>query len=312
MSSNDTIALLPKQRNDPLAGAFWMLISCALLAGVAALGRYLTTAGVHPFQIVFLRVFFALVTMLPLLAFRGIELFRTAQPRMYIVRVMSGMLALTTWFSALALLPVGEVTAISFLTPIFATIGAVIFLSEIVRLRRWIAIMVGFLGVLVILRPGYQGLGVGVLLAIVSAFAMGTTSIILKRMTALDDADKIVFISTLLLTPVTIIPALFVWEWPHSDLWAFLFAIGLVATLGHVTLVRAFAATEASVVISFDFARLPFAVLYGYIALGELIDVWTWVGAGIIFASTIYIARREAQLKRQTAVAGVGVPSPRS
>lgn len=312
MSSNDTIALLPKQRNDPLAGAFWMLISCALLAGVAALGRYLTTAGVHPFQIVFLRVFFALVTMLPLLAFRGTELFRTTQPRMYIVRVMSGMLALTTWFSALALLPVGEVTAISFLTPIFATIGAVIFLSEIVRLRRWIAIMVGFLGVLVILRPGFQSLGVGVLLAIVSAFAMGTTSIILKRMTALDDADKIVFISTLLLTPVTIIPALFVWEWPHSDLWVILFAIGLVATLGHVTLVRAFAATEASVVISFDFARLPFAVLYGYLALGELIDVWTWVGAGIIFASTIYIARREAQLKRQTAVAGVGVPSPRS
>jgi drug/metabolite transporter (DMT)-like permease len=88
--------------------------------------------------------------------------------------------------------------------------------------------------------------------------------------------------------------------------------MGLIATLGHVTLVRAFAATEASIVVGFDFARLPFAVLFGYLALGELIDIWTWVGAGVIFVSTVYIARREAQLKRQTAVAGVGVPSPRS
>ncbi len=290
----------------------WMLVSCALLAGVAALGRYLTSIDVHPFQVVFLRVLFAFVTMLPLLAFRGRELCRTEQPKIYIWRVISATIAMTTWFSALALLPVGEVTAISFLTPIFATIGAALFLSEVVRVRRWIATLVGFAGVLIILRPGFENLGAGALLAIVSALAMGTTSVILKHMTAQDDPDKIVFISSTLLVPITSVAAVFVWEALTMQQWLLLFAMGLTATLGHMTLVRAFAATEASIVIGFDFARLPFAVLFGYLALGELIDIWTWLGAGVIFISTVYIARREAQLKRETAVAGVGAPSPRS
>ena len=167
-------------------------------------------------------------------------------------------------------------------------------------------------GVLIILRPGFESLGAGALLAIVSAFAMGVTSIILKHMTAKDDPDKIVFISTTLLVPMTSVAAVFVWDSLTFQQWVLLFVMGLIATLGHVTLVRAFAATEASIVVGFDFARLPFAVLFGYLALGELIDIWTWVGAGVIFVSTVYIARREARLKRQTAVAGVGVPSPRS
>ena len=312
LSEPQTTTAVPGIRNDPVAGAIWMLVSCALLAGVAALGRYLTSVDVHPFQVVFLRVLFAFVTMLPLLAFRGRELFRTDQPKIYIWRVISATIAMTTWFSALALLPVGEVTAISFLTPIFATIGAALFLSEVVRVRRWIATLAGFAGVLIILRPGFESLGAGALLAIVSAFAMGVTSIILKHMTAKDDPDKIVFISTTLLVPMTSVAAVFVWDSMTYQQWMLLFVMGLIATLGHVTLVRAFAATEASIVVGFDFARLPFAVLFGYLALGELIDIWTWVGAGVIFVSTVYIARREARLKRQMAVAGVGVPSPRS
>ncbi len=286
-------------RNDPFAGAIWMLVSCAFLAGVAVIGRYLANAGVHPFQIVFLRVFFAFVTMMPLLAFRGVEIFHTDQPRIYIWRVISATIAMSTWFSALALLPVGEVTAISFLTPIFATIGAVLFLSEVIKVRRWIAMLIGISGVFVILRPGFETLGAGALLAIISAFAMGVTSVILKRMTVRDDPDKIVFISTALLVPITLVAALFVWAPLPMEHWLVLFGMGLIATLGHLTLVRAFAATEASIVVGFDFARLPFAVIFGYLVLGELIDIWTWAGAGIIFASTLYIARREAHLKRK-------------
>ena len=265
----------------------------------------------HPFQVVFLRVLFALIAMLPLFAYRGLDLVRTSQPKIYFLRVASGVVALTTWFSALAVLSVGEVTAISFLTPIFATIGAALLLGEAVRMRRWIATLVGFAGVLVILRPGFVDLGPGAVLAIISALAMGTTSIVLKRMTAKDDADRIVFISTAMMTPITLIPALFVWQSPAPEIWPYFFAIGIIATLGHITLTRAFAATEASFVIGFDFARLPFAVLLGYLAFGEIIDAWTWVGAAIIFASTIYIARRESRLRRQNAVASIGTPSPR-
>jgi len=129
---------------------------------------------------------------------------------------------------------------------------------------------------------------------------MGLSTTFIKRLTNADDPDKVVFISTLMMTPVTLLPALYVWQWPAPEVWPWLVAMGPVATLGHVMLARAFAATEASIVMGVDFARLPFAVLYGFLLFGEIIDVWTWVGAAIIFASSIYIARREARLRSQT------------
>ncbi len=275
-----------------------MLVSCALIAGVAALARYATTAGVPPMQVVFLRVIFALVTMLPLLLWRGPSLAQTGQWKIYSVRVAIGVCAMSSWFIGLSMVPVGEVTAISFLAPLFATIFAALLLKEVVRARRWMATLVGFAGALVILRPGVGDTSLGVWIIVFSATAMGLSTTFIKRLTNADDPDKVVFITTLMMTPITLLPALYVWEWPAADVWPWLVALGPVATLGHVTMARAFAATEASVVMGIDFARLPFAVLYGYMAFGEIIDLWTWVGAAIIFASSIYIARREAKLRR--------------
>ena len=279
-----------------------MLISCALIAGIAALGRYATTAGLPPIQVVFLRLIFALITMLPLLAWRGFDLARTAQMKTYVIRVAIGLSAMVTWFTALSMVPVGEVTAISFLAPLFATVFAVILLGEVVRMRRWMATLVGFAGALVILRPGVSEFSLGVWLVIISATLMGLSTTFIKRLTSGDDPDKVVFISTLMMTPIVLLPALYVWQWPPAGLWPILMLFGPVATFGHVCLARALAATDTSVVMGLDFARLPFAVLYGFLAFGELIDFWTWVGAAIICASSIYIARREAQLNKQSIV----------
>jgi len=289
----------PVRRNDPVAGALWMLLSCALIAGVATIGRHVTTAGVPPMQVVFLRLVFALITMSPLLIWRGADLVRTVQIRTYAIRSAIGLLAMTTWFVGLSLVPVGEVTAISFLSPLFATVFAVLLLGEVVRLRRWMATLVGFVGALVILRPGMTEISFGVWMIIISAIAMGLSTMFIKRLTDGDDADKVVFISTLLMTPFMLVPAILVWEWPEPELWFYLLALGPVATLGHVTLARAFVAADGSFVMGFDFARLPFAVLYGYLAFGEIIDLWTWAGAAIIFAASLYIARREAQLRQR-------------
>lgn len=276
-----------------------MIVSCALIAGVAALVRLVTTEGVPPLQAVFLRVVFALITMLPLLWWRGTGLAQTGQWKTYGIRVSIGVCAMWSWFIGLSLVPVGEVTAISFLAPLFATLFAAVLLKEVVRARRWIATLIGFAGALVILRPGLADTSIGVWIIVFSATAMGLSTTFIKRLTNADDPDKVVFITTLLMTPITLLPAFYVWEWPSLELWPWLIALGPVATLGHVTLARAFAATEASIVMGIDFARLPFAVLYGYLAFGEIIDLWTWVGAAIIFASSIYIARREAALRKQ-------------
>jgi drug/metabolite transporter (DMT)-like permease len=288
-----------------------MILSCAVLAGLAAIGRYVTTSGVPPFQVVFLRVIFALITLLPLFLLHGRSFVRTDQWILYGVRALTGSIAMLTWFSALALISVGEVTAISFLAPVFATVGAALFLGEIVRIRRWAATLIGLAGALVILRPGIVEMSLGSWIAVGSAVAMGVSSVFIKRLADGDHPDKVVFLSSCLQAPLTFVPAVLVWQWPDPDLWPWLVAMGPIATLGHVTLTRAFAAAEASFTMTFDFARLPFAVAFGFAVFGEVIDLWTWIGAAIIFSASLFIAHREAQLKKRTASVTVGPINPR-
>jgi drug/metabolite transporter (DMT)-like permease len=109
-----------------------------------------------------------------------------------------------------------------------------------------------------------------------------------------------VFLTNAMLTPLSLLPALYVWVWPTADSIPLLIGLGATAVLGHVALTRGFAAMDASLVMTFDFSRLPFTVALAYLAFGETIDGWTWLGATIIFASAVYITRREAQLRRAT------------
>jgi drug/metabolite transporter (DMT)-like permease len=284
--------------NDPIAGVFWVTISMALFAGLAAFSRWSINAGLHPFEVVFLRNLFAVAMLMPLLAWRGSSLIRSTQIRLYGVRVAISLFSMLAWFYAIALIPIGEVTAISFLAPLFGTLGAIFLLGERVRIRRWTALFVGFMGAMIILRPDGATLGLGQLCALLSAMSMGLTVILVKQLTAADDPDKIVFLTNAMLLPLSLVPALFVWTWPTLEVLPALLGMGLTAVLGHVALVRGYAATDASLAQTFEFSRLPFAVAIGYLAFGETIDSWTWVGAFIIFASAVYITRREARLNR--------------
>jgi drug/metabolite transporter (DMT)-like permease len=268
----------------------------ALLALLAAFSRAAMNAGLHPFEVVFLRNVFACIILLPLLAWRGRSLLQSAQFPLYGWRAAISLFSMQAWFYALSLIPLGEVTAISFLAPLFGTIGAVFLLGERVRLRRWTAVIVGFLGAMIILRPGAIPLGAGQICAVLSAMTMGVTAILIKQLTARDDPDKIVLLTNLLLAPLSLVPALFVWRWPSPDALVPLVGMGVCAVLGHVTLVRGYAATDASLAMTFEFSRLPFAVGIAYVAFKETIDLWTWAGALVIFGSAVYITHREAQL----------------
>ena len=286
---------------DPMAAIVWITIAMALMAGLAAFAKALAKAGLDPTQILFFRNFGVLVALLPLLAWRGASLVRTSKLHLYWLRAGLSLVSMLCWFHAISLLPLGEVTAISFLAPLFGTLCAIFFLGETVRLRRWTALIVGFLGAMIILRPTTGALHVGQLMALGSAMMMGIVGPLVKHLTAEDDADRIVFITHLLITPMALIPALFVWQWPTLAMLPLIVGLGICAALGHIALVRGFAATDASLVFTFEFSRLPFAVLIGWFAFGEPTDMWTWVGALVIFASTAYITRREARLKREAA-----------
>ena len=280
-----------------------MMVSCAFLSGVAALGRHVALEGVPTFQTVFLRLAFALLCFAPLLWHRGAEMLHTQHMRLYSVRVLVGLCGMTLWFAALAHIPVGEVTAIGFLAPIFGTVGAVLFLRERVGWRRWSATFVGFLGAVVILRPGMAEIGTGAWLALGAALGMSIAGLLIKSLSGRDDPDKVVLIALCLQTPIALIPALFVWQPVPPQLWAIYAAMGLCGMLGHITLTRAFRVADASLIMSLEFARLPFAVLFGYLMFAELIDGWTWFGAGIIVAAAVYTARRERMRGRRGASA---------
>ncbi|MDA0996804.1 MAG: DMT family transporter [Proteobacteria bacterium] len=274
-----------------------MLVSCALLSSLGALGRYVSNLGVEPMQIVFCRIVFAFLCLAPWFLSRGVGRLGTSQIKLYFIRCISSMCAMTTWFYAVSLIPIGEVTALSFLAPLFTTIGAALVLGEIIRARRWMATLIGFIGALIIVRPGMTEMGLGNWFALASAVFMGISSLLIKHLTRGDDPTTIVFFSHLLMIPMAAVPAYFVWQWPASDVWPFLLATGPIAVAGHWTLTKAFSVTDASIVAAVDFFRLPSAVFIGWIAFGEISDMWTWVGAAIIFASAFYIVRREAMLR---------------
>jgi drug/metabolite transporter (DMT)-like permease len=211
---------------------------------------------------------------------------------------------MSAFFYALSEIPIGRATAISFLSPLFGTLFAIVLLGEVVGLRRWSALVAGFAGAMLMLQPwaGWQaagGLGRGEAAALLSAMCVGLIGPLVKQLTGADDADRIVFITSLLMTPLSLLPALANWSWPAPAQWLLLAALGLFAVLGHMTLVRGYVATEASLVMTFKFSRLPFAVALGYAVFGETIDVITWIGASVIFAAGYFIARREAELKKR-------------
>ena len=287
-----------------LQGVLWMLVSCGLLAGVAVMGRYLALNGVPTFQLVFLRIFFAILALAPLIAWRGREIFETRHLRLYAGRVVVGLAGMSMWFGALAWIPVGEVTAIGFLAPLIGTVGAALFLDEVVRWRRWSATLVGLTGALIILRPGAQSLEIGPLLALGAAIGMAGSGLLIKTLAGKDDPDKVVLISLCLQAPVALIAALAVWTWFDPVLWLVFAGLGVVGMLGHITLTRAFRAADASLIMSLEFARLPFAVLFAFVLFGELIDLWTWIGATIIFAAALYTARRQRHLRQDGPAAG--------
>jgi len=292
----------PLVRDDPIRAVIWITVAMALFAVLAAMSRKAALMGMNPLQVVFLRNLSATLFMMPLLAWRGRALLRSNALHLYGVRVAVSLFSMTAWFYALALIPVAEVTAIGFLAPLFGTIGAVVFLREKIRFRRVTALLIGFVGAMIILRPGHEPFGVGQACAIFNAISSGVMTVLLKQLSGEDDSAKIVFLTTIMMLPLTLLPAMFVWQTPGWEYLPVILTIGFTAVVGHYCLMRGFASTDASLVMTFDFSRLPFAVLIGWWMFGELTDIWTWVGAAVIFASAVYITRREARLRSQARI----------
>ena len=257
------------------------------------------SADLPPLEVAFFRNLFALAAMLPWMLSSGFPGLDTSHLRLHLTRAVIGVFAMWLWFTSLALVPLADAVALSFTMPLFIVAGAAAILGEKVGLRRWSATTIGFLGMLVILRPGFTELSPVMALPVATAACWATSALILKHMSAKVRAGTSVLYMNLLMTPLSLVPAAFVWRWPHWEDYVLLAAIGLLATLAHLALARALAAADASAIVPFDYARLPFIALLAFLLFGEVAEIWTWIGAAVIAGSAFYIARRERVLAKQ-------------
>jgi len=259
----------------------------------------IAAAELHPFEVAFFRNLFGLIWMVPWLARYGAAALRTGKRGFYTLRAGLTLVGMLGSFYGVAYMQIADATAISFTGPLFATVGAAVILHETVRLRRWAATVVGFVGVLVVVRPGPESFNPVALAVLVSAAANAGSFLAVKALSRTEPPNLIVVYMVLYLVPLSLVPALFVWSWPSWSALPWLVLMGAFGTLGHLAMTRGFAAADASVVLPFDYLRLPFAAAMAYVAFGEMPDTDTFLGAAIIAAASIYIAHREATLAKQ-------------
>jgi drug/metabolite transporter (DMT)-like permease len=284
-------------RHPAFAGAMLIVVGTLFFASMHAVVRYVA-ATVHPFEIAFFRNVFGFLVFAPMLMRSGLVLLHTRRLGAHVTRGAINSCSMLAWFMALSLIPLADATALGLSGPLFVTLGAMFFLGETVRVRRWIALFVGAAGTLVIIRPGFEEVSPGALLVLFTALSVSASKLIAKSLARTDSTPTIVAYLTLTMMPITLIAALFVWRWPSFAELGWLAAIGALGSFGHLCFIQAYKLADVSAVEPITFTRLIWAALIGYLVFAEFPDTWVWTGGAMIAASTSYIAHREAVIRR--------------
>lgn len=277
------------------------MFGSAMAFGLMAIAIRYATRYVPTQEVAFFRNAFGLLTLLPMLLRPGHGSLRTQQLPRYFLRSAIGLASMLCGFWAIGHLPLSQAISLSYSTPLFLTIAAVLWLGEKVRIRRWAAVIAGFIGVLVIVRPGSHGFEAASLIAVLAALLSALVAIQIKQLTRIDGPDTVVFYTYVFWVPLSLVPALFVWVWPAGIAWLWLLLTGVMGTAGQLLWTRALKLGEVSALTPISFTQLPLVVVMGWLLFGETLDRWTVLGALIILGSNAYIAHREAVLARKSA-----------
>lgn len=283
---------------SPVRGILLMFASTFFFAAMHAIIRYLTES-LHPFEVAFFRNFFGLIFVIPWFVRFGLQPLRTSHLKLHVYRSLVNVVAMFSFFYAISITPLAEVTALGFAAPIVTTVLAALFLGEVVRLRRWTAVIIGFIGTLIILRPGFHEIGLGQLLVLNSTAFWAVALLLIKTIGRHDSSITIITYMSLLQLPLSLIPALFVWSWPSPDLWIWLLVIGLLGGGAQWLMTEALRVADTSVVMPLDFCKLPWTALLAYLAFAQVPDIFTWIGGAVIFSSAFYIAMREHKVQTE-------------
>ena len=285
----------------------WIVISNLAFTCMQVLIRH-NSAELHQFEVAFLRNFVGLLIMLPWLIRMGPTVLKTKRLGLHAVRAFLQAGSMLLFFTAVNLAPLAVISAISFTGPLWTAVGGVLILREKIRHRRMVALAIGFVGAVIILRPGFGDINPGALLSLGSSAIWGGILLIVRVLTRTDSPTTIVAYMVLFMTPISLLPALPYWQWPSADLYVWLVLMGAVGQLGHYAVTRAIHLAETTMLMPFEYTRLIWAALLGFVIFNEIPDLWAVSGGAIILAATTYIAYRESRAERRDQGAPAAVP----
>jgi drug/metabolite transporter (DMT)-like permease len=285
-------------KSPSLLGIGLMVAATVGFASMHGGVRYLSVRlGLHPFEIAFFRNFFGLIVLAPWFVRHGITPLHTQRLGLHTLRALLNVAAMLLFFTGLSLTPIAQVQALGFTAPLFASVLAVVFLGERMLLWRWAALAVGFTGALIIIRPGAQAIDHGSLLVLGSSAVWSFAIIIIKNLSRTDSSVTITSYMVLLMTPMSLLAAVFFWQWPDPVQLAWLVFTGVAGTLAQLALAQALRMADATTVLPLDFMKLIWGSIIGYLLFSEVPDAAIWLGGGTIFTAATYIAYRESRRK---------------
>ena len=276
----------------------WMFAAAVFFSTSVGFVRQLSDT-LSTFEIVFIRQLMGITFMIPWLWRIGISAMRTSRMPLLTFRALLSYLGMLASYYSYTLIQLADAVSLQFTTPLFTVILAIIFLKEVVGLHRWTALLVGFIGVAIIVRPGFTDINIGVPIAILAAVFYAGSNVANRALASTEATSVIMFYGFLLQIPMAAVPAVLTWVTPGWEHILPLLGFGIVAFGAQYCLTRSFAVADASLVEPVMFVRLPLVAIIGYFVFSQSPDVWTWVGAVVIFSSTYILARLEAAQERK-------------
>jgi drug/metabolite transporter (DMT)-like permease len=292
--ASSRIAALPPS----LQATFWITLSGFVFTIIIVSVRKVTL-DLPVLEAVFFRSLFGLAFMVPWLIRHGPNAaLGTKRIGLFAIRGTIAFFVTFLYFTAAGLIPIADLTSITFTRPIFGAVAAIFILGELVGPRRWSAIIIGFMGMLIIVRPGFEEVSLGALCILVAVLMQTGNTMVVKILTRTEHPDTIAIYHAIFMLPLALLSAIYVWQTPTLEQLGWLVVIGAFGILNQRMVTRAFAIADASLVLALGYIRLPVAALMGFIIFQEVPVIWVWIGGTIICGAAAYIARREAVTSR--------------
>jgi drug/metabolite transporter (DMT)-like permease len=283
---------------DGAKGVGLMLGSAASISGANGAVQHLSHSNLHVFEIAFFRQLLGLIFMSALFLRGGLRPLITRKFGLHVLRSVLNVLAMLAFFYGLSLEPLAKVVSLGLTAPLFATVGAVLFLRERMTPHRWIALGIGVAGAVIILRPGIQVVSLGALMVLISNTLWAVALVVIKVLTRTESSVTVALYSSLLQTPIAFMFAVFFWQWPTAEQLVWLAGIAIFGTISQLALTEAFRKADATLVLPADFTKVIWASLIGYFFFNQVPEIWVGVGAVVIFSAVFYNSYSDSRFSR--------------